>query len=241
MIRDPGDHHHLHLFEDHRWAVAGAVVLYLLAGALFVVMALDDTALQPLDDWWRERMVAGEAAWITVLAKVLDVLGGAFVTWPLRIGVAVLPRDQKVLGALLGFWIGTVLVSEVAIGVMKGAYDRPRPPGSLVETTGASFPSGHSVAVAVTGHRPRVIVLFAPGPHRRIWEIRAGLFAFVMAMSRSYLRAHWLTDVLAGLLLGAATALALGAIADEIRTDSGRARSRPTPELSHSRGRKAAR
>lgn len=225
MIRDPGDHHHLHLFEDHRWAVAGAALLYLLAGALFVIMALDDTALQPLDDWWRERMVAGEAAWITVLAKVLDVLGGAFVTWPLRIGVAIFLGMRK-YWVLFCFWIGTVLVSEVAIGVMKGAYDRPRPPGSLVETTGASFPSGHSVAVAVTG-LALVIVLLAPGPHRRIWEIRAGLFAFVMAASRSYLRAHWLTDVLAGLLLGAATALALGAIADEFRKRSGRSRSTP--------------
>ncbi len=77
MIRDPGDHHHLHLFEDHRWAVAGAAILYVLAGALFLIMALDDSLLQPVDDWWRERMVAGEGSWITLLAKVLDVLGRA--------------------------------------------------------------------------------------------------------------------------------------------------------------------
>jgi undecaprenyl-diphosphatase len=225
MIRDPGDHHHLHLFEDHRWAVAGAAILYLLAGAVFLIMALDDGVLQPLDDWWRERMVAGEGSWITLLAKVLDVLGGAFVTWPLRIGVAMLLGVRK-YWVLFSFWIGTVMISEIAIGVLKGAYDRPRPPGSLVETTGASFPSGHSVASAATAVA-LVIVLLAPGAHRRIWEVRAGLFAFVMAMSRTYLRAHWLTDVIAGLLLGAATALALGAIADEIRERMGR--SGPAP------------
>lgn len=215
MIRDSGDHHHLHLFEDHRWAVSGAIVLYGLAGALFLVMAIDTSVLQPLDDWWRQRMVAGEAAWITLLAKVLDVLGGSYVTWPLRLGMAAYLGIRR-RWVLFGYWIGVVLISDLAIGPLKTAYDRPRPPGSLVDTTGASFPSGHSVASAATA-LALVIVIFAPGAHRRIWEVRAGLFAFVMAMSRVYLRAHWFSDVAAGLLFGAATAVALGVLADAIR------------------------
>ena len=36
-----------------------------------------------------------------------------------------------------------------AIGELKGIYDRPRPPGSLVVTTGTSFPSGHAVVTAL--------------------------------------------------------------------------------------------
>lgn len=202
-------------------------MLYVLAGALFILMAVDASLLQPLDDWWHDRMVAAEASWITLFATMLDVLGRAFITWPLRIGVAVLLGIRR-RWILLGFWIGTALVSEVSIGLFKNAYGRPRPTGSLVETTGASFPSGHSV-VGTTIAVSLVIVLFAPGPHRRIWEVRAGLFALVMAMSRVYLRAHWLTDVLAGVLLGAATALALGAIADEIRRRTRSGRALPTP------------
>jgi len=215
MIRDPRDHQHLHLFRDHRWAVAGAAALCALAGALFTVMAVDASLVQPLDDWWRERMVAGEASWITLLAMVLDVLGRAVVTWPLRIGVAILLGVRR-YWVLLGYWVGTALVSELAVGFFKSAYDRRRPPQSLVETTGGSFPSGHAVvgaAIAIA----LVIVLFAPGAHRRVWEVRAGLFAFIMAMSRVYLRAHWLSDAVAGLLFGAATALAFGAIADALR------------------------
>ena len=100
------------------------------------------------------------------------------------------------------------MISELAIGVLKAAYDRPRPPDSLVETSGASFPSGHATAGAATVVA-LVIVLLAPGEHRRVWEVRAAGFAFVMALSRSYLRAHWLSDVIAGALLGAATAIAV--------------------------------
>ena len=70
-----------------------------------------------------------------------------------------------------------------------------------------------------------VIILLAPGEHRRAWEVRAGVFAFVMALSRTYLRAHWLTDVVAGALLGAALALTVGATVQMVR----RRRSDPAP------------
>jgi undecaprenyl-diphosphatase len=57
-----------------------------------------------------------------------------------------------------------------------------------------------------------VIVFLPAGPHRRIWELVAVGFAFFMALSRTYLRAHWLTDVVAGVLLGAAAAVGVAAI-----------------------------
>jgi undecaprenyl-diphosphatase len=219
MIRDPAHHHHSRLFEEHRWALAGAAALYLVATTLFVVMAVDPGILQPLDDWWYDRMFDLEAAWVTGLAKAMDIIGGAYVMWPLRLGMTAFLAVRR-RWVLLTYWVLTALSSEVAIGLLKNAYGRPRPPSTLVETTGASFPSGHAVATAATVFA-LVIVLLAPGAHRRIWEIRAGLFALVMAMSRPYLRAHWLTDALAGLLLGAATALALAALADEIRERMG--------------------
>jgi undecaprenyl-diphosphatase len=215
MIRSPVDHHHHRFFEDHRWAVAGAAVLYAMAAAVFVVMAVDPTALQPVDDWWHARMVSIEAGWLTATAKAMDVVGAAVVTWPLRIAIALLLGWRR-LWVLLGYWVATTAVSEVAIGTMKAAYDRPRPPMALVETSGASFPSGHSVAVAAIAIA-LVIVLLAPGAERRVWEVRAGGFAMLMALSRPYLRAHWLSDALAGLLLGAATALLLAGAADALR------------------------
>jgi undecaprenyl-diphosphatase len=226
MIRSPADHHHAPFFTDHRWAVGGAAVLYVLAAAIFVIVAVEPEVVQPIDDWWHRQMVAAEAGWLTALATVLDIAGSAYVTWPLRAAVAVLLGVRR-KWVLLGYWVATTAVAEVLIGTLKAAYDRPRPPSPLVETTGASFPSGHSVAVAATAIA-LVIVLLAPGVERRVWEIRAGTFAFVMAMSRPYLRAHWLTDALAGLLLGAATALALAGITDEIRARRAARRGRVT-------------
>jgi membrane-associated phospholipid phosphatase len=47
------------------------------------------------------------------------------------------------------------------------SVQRPRPPGSLVVTTGTSFPSGHAVAASVTVIAA-VIALVPPG-RRRAW------------------------------------------------------------------------
>ena len=99
---------------------------------------------------------------------------------------------------------------------MKAAIDRPRPPGSLIETTAASFPSGHAIATAVTAVG-LVLVLARPGPSRWRWEVNAVIFTSIMALSRVYLRAHWLSDTVAGALLGAGLALGWPALLMAIR------------------------
>jgi len=40
-----------------------------------------------------------------------------------------------------------------------------------------------------------------------VWERRAALYVSVMAVTRVYLGAHWLSDVVAGALLGSGIAL----------------------------------
>ena len=108
----------------------------------------------------------------------------------------------------------------------KAFFHRGRPPNELVATTGYSFPSGHAVAAAATAVA-LVLVLMAPGARRRKWEALAVLFAFVMAFSRVYLNAHWLSDVVAGVLLGTGVALGSAALATEVRDVAMRMRGSP--------------
>jgi membrane-associated phospholipid phosphatase len=151
----------------------------------------------------------------TTFATALSWLGSAEVNWPLR-GAALLLLAWRRHWLRAAAFTLAVLTSELFIGPVKAWTDRPRPPGALLETTAASFPSGHAIATAVTAVG-LVLVLAHPGPSRWRWEVNAVLFTSVMALSRVYLRAHWLSDTVAGALLGAGLALGWPALLMAVR------------------------
>ena len=192
-----------------------------------------DPPIQPFDTMvyhWVDDIRNTPLTW---LAKALNFIGSGVVTIPLRILVAgflAFRRRWRAFGA----WLLTWLVAEVSLTVAKAAFDRPRPPNPLVATTGASFPSGHAVAASAIAVA-LVLALTPPGPRRRKWEVLAAIFAFVMALSRVYLNAHWFSDVVAGTLLGTGIAIACAGIATEARDVVLRRRNAPhgapvTPE-----------
>jgi len=190
--------------------MVGAAGLYLAAAALMIWMAVGRASLQPFDDWFHDQMVAIETGLLTFLAQVFNHLGSVWVTVPLRLAVSAYLWARR-QWEWLTVWLLSIVVSELSVTIFKALYDRPRPLGSLVETTGSSFPSGHATVGAVTV--VALVIVFLPaGPHRRIWELIAAGFAFFMGLSRTYLRAHWLTDVVAGTLLGAAAAIGIAAV-----------------------------
>ena len=209
---------------NHRRALRLVAALLAAAAVLFALVASDatDGAVQAVDDAFLSAMTAVRVAPLTWLCTGLSIAGGVWVNWPLRVLAVVLlgVRRRWLQASAFVLAVGT---SEVLIGVAKVAYARPRPVGSLVETTGYSFPSGHAVAGAVTAVG-LVLVLLPPGKARWAWELRAATFATVMSLSRTYLGAHWLSDVLAGGLLGTAVAIGWPALLQEGRTRVARRR-----------------
>jgi membrane-associated phospholipid phosphatase len=214
------------VLTNHRRALLYAAGLLGLTVLVFTLMWFDATrpTVQAIDDAVYRGTDDIRNAPLTVVARVLNVLGGGWVLIPLRIVVAVflaVRRRWRAFAAWLLIW----LAAEVALVAFKAWYARPRPPNPLVGTSGFSFPSGHAVATAASAIA-LVLVLLPAGHHRRQWEVYAALFSFAMAMSRVYLNAHWFSDVVAGTLLGAGIALTMAGLVTEVRDVAMRRRER---------------
>lgn len=214
------------MFARQRHALILGLVLVALGALFCLVIALDadQPVVQGLDDdvvaWVVDHRTD---AWVEI-SKAVSVLGAPVVTVPLRLIVTaglVLSRRWLQLGA----WVGAIVTSELCIGPLKAVLDRPRPPGPLIETSSAAFPSGHAIASSVTAIG-LVVVLHPPVRKRNRWTAVAAVVAIVVALSRTVLSAHWLTDVVGGGLLGVGLAVAWPAALELIRGARAR-RARP--------------
>lgn len=167
-------------------------------------LSLDHAALLPGD---REAFSAGadvRASWLTHAAKAVTNLGSSIVIGPVAlvalVGFVFRGRagDAAVLGAGL-------LVTWALVHVTKAAFARPRPADALVDTMGQSFPSGHA-AYAVTWVVLAVLLTRRrPGVARAAGVVAAAaVLAALIGLTRIYLRAHYLSDVVGGAGLSAA-------------------------------------
>ena len=115
--------------------------------------------------------------------------------------------------------LGAVVLSQG----LKAAVDRTRPvfDEPVATALGASFPSGHalgSAAFYATG-----AVLLAPYVRRsRLMLLAAVLLSALVAASRVLLGVHFLSDVMAGLLIGLGWAALCTAVFAAWRAEEGR-------------------
>lgn len=197
--------------------VAGALLLLFAA---FAVVVAGDHRLG-VDDAWSRWMVERRTTVLTDLSKGLDAVGEYFVQLVVRVIVAIV-LAMRGWGRRLVAWAFLALVSTPICDMMKAMVDRPRPAGGLVDAGGASFPSGHVLAAAVTA-LGIVLALTLPGRARVLGSVLAALYVGAMAWSRTVLGVHWLTDVVGGILLGTAMTLGAFAIADQVGARRGSA------------------
>ncbi len=197
--------------DRYWWAMAVPAIIWV---ALAIAVGSGSDSLQRLDD----RV----ARWGYDLSSGSDALGSfatgfsyASSNWTVAVvvlavaGFAAWRRERHL--ALWAVASGVLVIPGNAL--LKLAFQRPRPPWDepIYEIGGYSFPSGHAagaglfatVAVLLT------IILTRRGWRRRILITAWVLLALATAADRIVLGVHYLSDVVAGLSLGAAVTVAV--------------------------------
>ncbi|TQF74359.1 phosphatase PAP2 family protein [Rhodococcus spelaei] len=144
--------------------------------------------------------------WLTDVVTVVTDLGGTLVSWVITAAVAVAllvrrhPREAELV-------VGAMLSGLLVMNGLKLLFGRERPPipERLVDEATHSFPSGHAMMSAILVCVVGAALVRVLGPRARnpvIFGLLA-LWTVAVGLSRVYLGAHWLTDVLAGWVFGA--------------------------------------
>ncbi|MGB3908864.1 MAG: phosphatase PAP2 family protein [Pseudolysinimonas sp.] len=194
-------------------AAASAMVAVLVLGLLVRIDAVADE----VDGEWMEEVLELRGPLWEAISRVFDFIGGGwFAVWLVPVAVAVLFLIARRPWAAAVF----VVVSALSAGLvqaLKVLFGRARPDDILLDLTSGAYPSGHAANAATVAV---LLALLVP----RWWIALLGTgYVVLMALSRTYLGAHWLSDTVGGALLGASVALAAwAALAPLLRRERAR-------------------
>jgi undecaprenyl-diphosphatase len=195
-----------------RWSDVGLFVASYLAlvavwfavGELLVRTPAITSRDQSVADWFVEQRTSTLDPWSEIASGLADTLVKVVATAVLAFGMWLAWRRWR---EALMMVLPLALEASVFITVTY-LVGRPRPDVVRLEESpvGSSFPSGHVAAAAAYG--ALVVVVFWHTRHR--WAralvlVAIALIPVLVAVGRLYRGMHFLSDVVAGVLLGLAS------------------------------------
>jgi membrane-associated phospholipid phosphatase len=188
-------------------ALTIALLLIFLAALAFgevADMVTSRTGLYRLDagaaDWGARHATPASTAVLAAITR----LGSTVVIVLLALAAGLYDWYRRRRWTVLAFMLMVVWGQNLIANGVKLLLHRGRPPVlHLADSSGWSFPSGHSASAAAT--YAALALLLGRG---RRWQVKAWLgtaaaaVTVLVASSRVLLGVHWVTDVAAGVVLG---------------------------------------
>lgn len=178
------------------WAWFALLALVLGRGGPLLVDQTVYSAMATLRNPLADRLMAALATLGD--AEVLLPAIGAVMAW-------LLWRRRWIAA---GYWLAALCFGLALTAGLDAWIDMPRPPGA---PDGFGFPSiAVTMATIALGFFAVLIARALPG-RRRVWPyVVGGALVTMIGFARLYLGAHWLSDIVGGVLLGISWLLALG-------------------------------
>lgn len=137
---------------------------------------------------------------VTPIAKFITNFGGAIFLSIATIALLLLIKNKKIRLSIFS----NIVIITILNQLLKRILRRPRPTEfRIVEETGYSFPSGHSmVSMAFYGYLIYLIYRYIKNKYIK-WSliVLLSILICLIGISRIYLGVHYTSDVLGGFLL----------------------------------------
>ncbi len=186
-------------------ALSGLALLLVVAAWLLfatLVHATSGTTLIGIDESVFHLFQDLRTPWADHMFVGISQLGDAQVTVPLTLGISAWLMWQRNWFAAW-HWLAAVGFAALITITLKQVLQVPRPVDLYEGAVIFAFPSGHSsISMVMYGFLAVMAAHGIPRAHRWLPYTTAGIVISAIALSRLYLGAHWLSDVVGGLALG---------------------------------------
>lgn len=181
------------LLKNMRW------ILFIICVIIFLIIIKNifEQEIHILDNGVYQFIAQFISEPMTYVMKLITTLGSAIVLCSICLVLLLIFQKEK-YGIYAFLNLTTITILNF---ILKNIFDRPRPEQfRLVEETGFSFPSGHSM-VSMAFYGFLIYIIWKKVKNSKIkWITCIGLFivTVVIGISRIYLGVHYASDVLGG-------------------------------------------
>jgi undecaprenyl-diphosphatase len=185
------------------------LVLVVIVGSMlgFLITGRWGAGTDTFDTTVQQTVLMVREAWLTEVMRLITYAGDSTVVMCLALAIGLALWWRTHLSRLLWLLIASYVGARVIETTVKAVTQRPRPPKqeAIGEFTSFAFPSGHAIYATVLYGMVSILLIALVKNRRglvRVCVLALSTLIVLVGLSRIYLGAHWLTDVIGGFFLG---------------------------------------
>ena len=178
-------------------------IICIISIILFIILSIMVLTglIKPLDEHVESFIIGIRNDNLTNIMKTITNLGGAYVLIAISFLLFFIIKNKKIPLSILINLVSVFITSQI----FKLIFHRSRPDEIfLTHASGYSYPSGHTMVS--TAYYAFIVYLLSKNIKNKLLKtsfiLLSSILILIIGFSRIYLGVHYISDVIAGLLLG---------------------------------------